>query len=568
MKPIFELGLRNLLRQKRKNLLLGSAIAFGTLTLVVATSFVNGITDTLFNRVIVYMTGHIELHMAERGSQFYSVHRDQARIEKIIRQNVTGIKSINESVTAFTRGIGNGKSDNVLLIGVNADPEFLSQFTCLSGSINAFTKPTVENPIILSEAKAKYLKLKVNDPLRIRLRTINGQQQTAVMNVVAIVKSTNMFLDMATYVRLQDLKEVMGYRPYETGGLQIILDHPETASEQADHLHDALIAAPAWIEGTLESAKVTVVGIKRDEASREKLGKLIKVLGRSTATFSKSDVLVSQPFAEAHHLRVGDPVTIAYPSRMEADPGTLAVTITGIYEPIGEDIPTTVILTHEDRLLESYYERLPKIGATVPVSGALASIVVPEWTLLPRTHTSDEYTKKNQELGRLKLKNAVLDVRSMYETASMILTFDGALRIITYSAVVILFVIILIGIINSLRMTVRERTKEIGTMRAIGMQRRDILYLFVLESFFLAIFAGLSGVIIAFILMGIGSAITIQTTTPLGIFLFNHHLVFVPKVGSIIGNLLFIVGLTVGASFFPALTASKLECADALRHSD
>ncbi|NBV41597.1 hypothetical protein EBR96_02345, partial [bacterium] len=94
MKTLIMLSLRNLLRQKRKNILLGSAIAFGTLTLVISTSFVNGITDTLFNRVIVYMTGHIELHMSEKGSQYYSIIRDRSRMEAIVRKNITGVKEI------------------------------------------------------------------------------------------------------------------------------------------------------------------------------------------------------------------------------------------------------------------------------------------------------------------------------------------------------------------------------------------------------------------------------------------------------------------------------------------
>lgn len=123
------LSLRNLVRQKRKNLLLGAAIAFGTLTLITATSFVNGITDTLFNRVVVYMTGHIEVHLSENGSQYYSINRDTNRMKSLIQQNVSGIKRIQENVSVFTRGIGNGKSDNLILIGLPPDiSEFLTQF--------------------------------------------------------------------------------------------------------------------------------------------------------------------------------------------------------------------------------------------------------------------------------------------------------------------------------------------------------------------------------------------------------------------------------------------------------
>ncbi len=55
----------------------------------------------------------------------------------------------------------------------------------------------------------------------------------------------------------------------------------------------------------------------------------------------------------------------------------------------------------------------------------------------------------------------------------------------------ILLVIVVIGIMNTLAIAIRERTREIGTLRAIGMQRRAVLRLFLLESALL----GLAGVV-------------------------------------------------------------------------
>ena len=568
MKTIIRLSLRNLIRQKQKNLLLGAAIAFGTLTLITATSFVNGITDTLFNRVIVYMTGHIEIHLSENGSQYYSIHRDTDRMKVLIRQNVTGIKQIQENVSVFARGIGNGKSDNLILIGLPPDiSQFLTQFKVIEGNVKDFSNPAIENPMIISEPKAKHLRLKTNDLLRIRLRTINGQQQTAVMRVVAIVKSTNMFLDATSYGRLSDIKTMMGYRPYETGNLQVILNDPMTAPAQADHLHNALDSPPAWISGTMDGATVWVGGFKRDPATFAQLRQAVRVVS-GTATLSKRTVLVSRPFADAHNIRVGSALPLTYAARLESATGNLTLIVTGIYEPIVQDIGTNIILAHEDLILSDYYRLLPKLPTPLPKLGALANLLVPEWTLLDRTHTSEEFKKKNQELGRLKLKNGVLDVRTMVETASTILTFDAALRIITYSAVTLLFIIILIGIVNSLRMNIRERTREIGTMRAIGMHQRQILSLFILESFFLALFASIAGLIAALLFMGGLSLIPITSQTPLNIFLVDRHLFFLAQWGTILINLSFIVIITVIASYFPARNAAYLECADALRHSE
>ena len=57
----------------------------------------------------------------------------------------------------------------------------------------------------------------------------------------------------------------------------------------------------------------------------------------------------------------------------------------------------------------------------------------------------------------------------------------------------ILLVIIAIGIMNSLWIAIRERTREIGTLRAIGMQRPRVMAMFVIEAFTLGSTGAVSG---------------------------------------------------------------------------
>ena len=47
---------------------------------------------------------------------------------------------------------------------------------------------------------------------------------------------------------------------------------------------------------------------------------------------------------------------------------------------------------------------------------------------------------------------------------------------------------------NTMWIAIRERTREIGTLRAIGMHRREVLWMFLLESLMLGLFATLCGV--------------------------------------------------------------------------
>ena len=155
----------------------------------------------------------------------------------------------------------------------------------------------------------------------------------------------------------------------------------------------------------------------------------------------------------------------------------------------------------------------------------------------------------------------------MYETASAILNVEFALNLITLVAGLILFCIILIGVINTLRMAVRERTREIGTMRAIGMQKKEVLSMFLLESGFLAFFASIAGSILAFLVMyGLSSIAIDAGDNPMGMLLVEGHLYFAPTLTATISYILLIIGITVFTAYFPARRAAAMIVSDALRH--
>lgn len=69
---------------------------------------------------------------------------------------------------------------------------------------------------------------------------------------------------------------------------------------------------------------------------------------------------------------------------------------------------------------------------------------------------------------------------------------------------IVLFVLVMFGIVNTMLMSVYERVKEIGTMLALGLKRRHIMTLFLLEAGFLGLLGGMIGALI-------GMAITLYT---------------------------------------------------------
>jgi putative ABC transport system permease protein len=127
----------------------------------------------------------------------------------------------------------------------------------------------------------------------------------------------------------------------------------------------------------------------------------------------------------------------------------------------------------------------------------------------------------------------------------------------------ILFVIVVTGIINTMLMSVFERVREIGTMLAVGMRRRQVLMLFLLEAALLGMLGGVGGALLGFLIV---HALAVDGV-PMPIGGFGTSSVLRPEVspGFILLALVVAVVGAVVASAWPAWRASRLHPVDALR---
>ena len=130
-----------------------------------------------------------------------------------------------------------------------------------------------------------------------------------------------------------------------------------------------------------------------------------------------------------------------------------------------------------------------------------------------------------------------------------------------------------IGIINTMIMSVSERTKEIGIMKAIGCYVRDIRKLFLMESASIGLLGGLFGSVLSFIISCIinlvAAGMNEYTDTSQTVF----EMMFTsPTRTSIIPLWLFLFGLSFSvliglvAGFYPANKAVKISALEAMRN--
>ena len=143
-------------------------------------------------------------------------------------------------------------------------------------------------------------------------------------------------------------------------------------------------------------------------------------------------------------------------------------------------------------------------------------------------------------------------------SATFTSSVDGITGIFTV-LVVILAVVVFIIIMNTMTVSVIERTAEIGTMRALGAEKNFIRRLFFSESIFIGLLSSGTGSVIALICMAVINSfkISIDNDT-VKLILGGGLIAFLPTVKNILGTILLITTGSVLANVYPLSAALKI----------
>jgi putative ABC transport system permease protein len=143
---------------------------------------------------------------------------------------------------------------------------------------------------------------------------------------------------------------------------------------------------------------------------------------------------------------------------------------------------------------------------------------------------------------------AVLSAETMQELVGTIL---GAIEAVLGGVAAISLLVAGVGIVNTMTISVMERTREIGIMKAIGSKSTDVLLIFLSEAVITGLAGGALGAGLGFLLGN-----TIGNTIDMPVSLN-------PMLG--VGVIAFAIITTVLSGLYPAWRAAKMHPVEALR---
>jgi putative ABC transport system permease protein len=173
---------------------------------------------------------------------------------------------------------------------------------------------------------------------------------------------------------------------------------------------------------------------------------------------------------------------------------------------------------------------------------------------------------KFETVNREQWTGQKLDVTTWEDELSFLTWTLQLLVVLKTLLLIILIAIVVTGIMNTMWIAIRERTREIGTLRAIGMHRRGILSMFLFESLLLGLGSAIGGAIAGSVIAAGLNAAQIGVPGTMQFFLMSDHLHLSIHGGAVVGAVVMLTVLTGVAALYPSFRAARLRPVEAMSH--
>jgi putative ABC transport system permease protein len=183
--------------------------------------------------------------------------------------------------------------------------------------------------------------------------------------------------------------------------------------------------------------------------------------------------------------------------------------------------------------------------------------------IMVRVYDIDEAEEIAEEIVEVINDNHGLDDFTSAMTVGSMIELMGdifnIIRGVLVGIAAIALIVASIGIMNTMLMSVMERTHEIGVMKAIGAKSRDVLSLFLLESSMVSLVGGVAGCLLGW---GVAKGLSFIG----GMAMPGMEIEAIVKPGVLLGGIAVALIVGVLSGFYPARKASKMSPVEAVRY--
>jgi len=316
-----------------------------------------------------------------------------------------------------------------------------------------------------------------------------------------------------------------------------------------------LVTPQLHISGMLSNGQVSTVFVAEGFVPSDRK----QIRAHATGTITKIKQYIGRPLEDAmpYGVALSSGLAELLKLGLESNAIVMSPTVDGQINALDVQVVS---------FFESPFEPLNDKFMRVPLSVAQPLYDTKSVDRISILLSSAEHTEPVQA----KLKKALadeqldMDIRTWEELSPFYTKAKNMLDVIFLLMFLIVFTIAAMSVINTISMAVLERTREIGTLRALGTKRRDIVLLFAMESGLLGIFGALLGVLLVLInwvavrlLEPTWIPPQITRRIPFEVYLVPEYMLW---------SMVLLVLLSVAAAVLPARRAARQPIVGALGH--